>query len=233
MNDLETKRLTGRIELKADSADPGAGTFTGYGSVFNDPHPTSSWMLDSDWKDVVVPGAFKKTLADHKARGSVPAMCLQHASYSNPIGVWRELKEDDHGLFCRGELATKTQRGAEVYELMKLGALTGLSIGFRPTTYELDEKKKVRSITEVDLFEISPVTIPGNGSARVEDVKSLIAGGRPQNIRYLEQVLRDAGLSRSEAKAVLADGFKALALRDAAADDVIEALNRAAARVHP
>ena len=48
-----------------------------------------------------------------------------------PIGVFDEIVEDDHGLVVKGRLALKTQAGQEAYELLKMGALDGLSIGFK------------------------------------------------------------------------------------------------------
>ncbi|HAW81166.1 MAG TPA: HK97 family phage prohead protease, partial [Balneola sp.] len=57
----------------------------------------------------------------------------------------------------KGRLAMGTQRGREVYELMKMGALDGLSIGYRvdPKGTYYDEKGKRRYLKTVDLMEIS------------------------------------------------------------------------------
>ncbi len=46
-----------------------------------------------------------------------------------PIGVFDSIKEDDHGLYVKGRLALQTQAGGEAYELFKMGALDGISIG--------------------------------------------------------------------------------------------------------
>lgn len=214
MNDLEIKRLAKPFRVQTTDA---ARTFAGHGSVFDDPHPTSSWALPMDWLDVVKPGAFKKTLAEHKRRGTAPAMLFQH-DWDNVVGAYQEVGEDEDGLDLKGKLAAsaKTPAGADLYELVSMGALTGLSIGFRPMKVKLDEKAKTREILEVELHEVSLVTIPGAPSARIQDVKS----ADPTRIkRRIEDALRDAGLSRQEAKALIADGFKGLSLRDAAAED--------------
>lgn len=214
MSDLEIKRLAKPFRVQTTDA---ARSFAGHGSVFDDPHPTSSWALSMDWVDVVKPGAFKKTLAEHKKRGTVPAMLFQH-DWDNVIGAYSEVSEDDDGLNLSGKLAqsAKTPAGADLYELVSMGALTGLSIGFRPVKVKLDEKAKTRELLEVDLHEVSIVTIPGNANARIQDVKS----ADPARVkRRIEDALRDAGLSRQEAKALIADGFKGLSLRDAAVED--------------
>jgi len=174
--DTETERCE-RLDCRADiefkfaSGAAEEGAFRGFGSVFNEPHETSSSMLGRNWKDEIAPGAFSRTLAEHKARNSFPAMLYMH-DLGTPIGAWQKLQETDHGLLCEGRLALKTQKGAETYELMKIGGMRGLSIGFRPAKYELDEKAKLRTITEIKLFEISPVTIPADPSAFVTDVKA-------------------------------------------------------------
>ena len=100
------------FEVKAVSDD---GLFSGYGSVFG--------VLDS-YKEVVAPGAFAESL-----QGRMPALLWQHRA-GEPIGVYTAVREDAVGLYVEGKLALKTARGAEAYELLKMRALSGLSIGF-------------------------------------------------------------------------------------------------------
>lgn len=224
MSDIERKRLAKAFRVQTVDE---IRSFSGHGSVFDDPHPTSSWALPMDWTDVVKPGAFKRTLADHKKLGTLPAMFYQHDP-DNLIGAYSSVIEDGDGLQLEGKVAqsAKTPAGADIYELLSMGALTGLSIGFRPIKVRLDEKTKTREIQEAELHEVSLVTIPGQGSARVEDVKAL--RDDPSKLkRHLEEALRDAGLSRTEAKAFLADGFKALDLRDADPEALKSALSEA------
>ncbi len=209
------------------------GKITGNGAVFDEVHGTSSYSLPMDWNDTIRPGAFSRTLADHRKRGIMPAMLLQHDTMSLPIGVWTRAEESGDGLALEGQLAVATPRGAEVYELMKMGAMTGLSIGFSVVKARTDDKQKLREIVEIDLHEVSPVTFPGIDSARITDVK----GADPALLkRKIEAALRDVGLSAKEAKAFIADGFEALAQRDVAAggdDEVSAALRSLAAFIHP
>lgn len=200
------------------------GTFEGHGAVFNRPHPTSSWMLDWDWQDVIAPGAFTKTLAEHNKLGVKPPLLYMHER-GNVCGALSLLEEDQDGLKVAGQvsLSAKVPCGATIYELMRMAGLTGLSIGFNATKVELDEDTKVRTILELQLNEQSIVDIPGGPAARISDVKS----GDPRLKQALETALRDAGLSRREAKALLADGFDAL--RDAAVRDELEQRDAATA----
>jgi HK97 family phage prohead protease len=48
-----------------------------------------------------------------------------------PIGRWLSIREDSHGLHVEGKLSLGVARAREVHELMKSGALDGLSIGFQ------------------------------------------------------------------------------------------------------
>lgn len=243
IDDLEVKRLGRPFAVKSVDEQ---GTFEGHGAVFNELHPTSSWRLPMDWQDRILPGAFAATLTDHQKRGTYPAMLYMHER-GNVVGAWREMAEDADGLRVKGQVAlsARTPSGAPLYELLKLGALNAMSIGFRVTKSAQDEKEKIRDIQEVELGELSIVDVPGIASARITDVKS----ANPALLkRKIEEALRDAGLSREEAKAFIADGFKALrdaaageeqhsekdeaALRDAAASvDLVSRVRAVAARI--
>jgi uncharacterized protein len=238
--DHETKRLRRPFSVKALDDQ---GLFEGHGAVFGDTHPTSSWRLPSDWNDTIAPGAFAKTLAEHKRIGSLPAMLYMHER-GNVVGAWRSMIEDADGLDVKGQvsMAAKAPSDVTLYELLKMGGLNAMSIGFEPKKYELDEKKKLPTLTEIELDELSIVDVPGIPEARITDVKS----ADPARLkRKIEEALRDAGLSREEAKAFIADGFTALrdaaaeeqaapALRDAAADDGLRAsLRRLRTAIHP
>lgn len=187
MQDEEKHHVEVFSEIKAmHETDPEKGTFEGYGSIFKNTDLGN---------DVIMPGAFTKSLANTGAKGV--KLLYQHKS-DMPIGVFDEISEDSSGLRVKGRLALNTQAGREAYELMKMGALDGLSIGFRvnPKAIEYDNKKRTRYIKEVDLMEISLVTFPMNPKARIRSVK-----GESLSIREWESGLRDAfSLSRSEAK---------------------------------
>ena len=175
------------FELKSvDTDEENMGMFEGYGSVFNNTDLGN---------DVILPGAFTKSLNKTGPKGV--KLLYQHKT-DMPIGVFESIEEDKRGLKVRGKLALKTQLGREAYELMKMGALDGLSIGFRvsPKGHSYDAKGKRRMIKEVELMEISLVTFPMNPRAKIRSVK-----GAEFTIREWENGLREVfQLSRSEAK---------------------------------
>ena len=203
------------FEYKAHQDDEEKGVFTGYGSIFGNKDLGN---------DVVVEGAFAKSIGKKGARAV--KMLYQHRQ-EEPIGVFDEIIEDRRGLKVKGRLAMGTQRGREVYELMKMGALDGLSIGYRvdPKGVDYDEKGKRRYLKSVDLMEISAVTFPMNPRARVQAVK-----GAERTVREWEELLRDAGsLSRNEAKVAASAVAVALEQRDAVKEEtpeVLDALSR-------
>ena len=178
-----------KSELKAwddENSSEEYGMFEGYGSVFGNKDLGN---------DVIEKGAFTKSIKRRTNKGV--KLLYQHKS-DMPIGVFDEIKEDDHGLVVKGRLALKTQAGAEAYELLKMGALDGLSIGFKinPSEVSYDRRANKRIIKEVDLMEVSLVTFPMNPQATVRSVK-----GQEISIREWEKGMRDAfNLSRSESK---------------------------------
>ncbi len=181
-----------------------SGVFTGYGSVFG--------VVDS-YGEIVAPGAFSQSLSDHKAKGTMPSMLWQHRS-AEPMGVYTEIIEDNIGLKVTGQIAMKTQRGAEAYELMKLRAITGLSIGFMPREDTRDKVSGITTLNVVDLWEVSPVTFPANDSARIQGVKSIEL---ISDLRSAERFLRDSGMSRNESVAFISR-VKSLAQSDSDED---------------
>ena len=182
------KYLVRPLEIKAVNDD---GTFEGYGSVFH---------IEDDYKDVVIPGAFVKSIAHHKSKGIMPALLWQHNS-AKPLGVWEEMAEDEHGLKCKGRLLIDdVQLAKEAHALLKAGAISGLSIGYRTIVDEYDRDSGVSTLKELELWETSLVTFPANDAARVTSVKS---------VRDFETFLRDAGgFSIAEAKTIALYGFK-------------------------
>ena len=186
------------LDIKSIQENDGERVFSGYGSTFGNVDRVN---------DIVEKGAFSKSLEKHKADGSMPSLLLHHDLH-RPIGVWTKMEEDDYGLAVEGKLTKGVRDADEAYALLKDGALHSMSIGYRVTREEYDRKAGVNRLHEIALHEVSLVTIPANAEAIVGAVKN--ADGEP-DIRELERVLRDAGLSRKEAKAVLACGFKAIA----------------------
>lgn len=200
------------IKLVAES-----GIFEGYASVFN--------IVDKV-KDRIVKGAFKDSLEKFSRSGSMPPLLWQHNAFE-PIGVWHEMYEDDHGLFVKGELfINELATAREAYKLLKEKVVTGLSIGYLAINSYRDEKQGVRVLTKVDLQEISLVTFPANEYARVSN---FCQTQQIPSERELESILRNSGFSRRQAKGVVACGYKGLqqGTEDEEIKRLVEIINKA------
>lgn len=170
------------------------GVISGYGAVFD----------NKDFADdVIEKGAFSKCLAEKQTY----PMLWQHNT-DQPIGIWEECSEDEHGLLLKGRLLVDdVQQAREAYALYKNGIINGLSIGFmcNSCTWEERDRDFIRHLTEIKLFEVSLVTFPCNEKAVVTDVKST-----DLTIRSAERALLDCGFSHKQAKTILSKGFKAI-----------------------
>ncbi len=135
------------------------GHFEGYASVFN--------VVDRG-NDLILPGAFKRSLVD---RGAAGVKFLWQHDPKEPVGILDEIYEDARGLYVRGRLILDVGRAREAYKLLGVGALDGLSIGFH-TLKSNQRTDGVRILTQVDLWEISLVTFPMNEQARISAFKT-------------------------------------------------------------
>ena len=209
------KYLNRPIEIKAVNED---GLFSGYASVFEE--------IDS-YRDIVKRGAFEKTLAESESKGRAVPILWQHDA-AKPIGVYTELKEDEHGLYVEGQLNMDVQQAREALSLLRQKALSGISIGYNSVRYDTDVKSGVRRLYELKLYEASLVTFPSCDGARVTDVKTILADGQLPSLPEFEDFLCEAGFSRSQAKAIAGNGLTKLIRREVGSDED-EAIQRALA----
>ncbi|WP_374374971.1 HK97 family phage prohead protease [Tabrizicola sp.] len=189
MTDSTHSRLVPSFQVKADDS----GVIEGYASVFD--------IVDHGG-DIVVPGAFKASLAQHAREKSSPIMLWYHDP-AKPIGRWTELHEDGKGLYGVGKINLDTSAGRDAYASVKSGDVTGLSIGYRTSRSE-ELRTGGRKLIEVDLQEVSIVTFPMNPASRLTGVKHLAT--KAEAVEFL----REAGLSKDAAKRFAAGGFPAL-----------------------
>lgn len=144
-----------QVRFKAEDIE--GRTFSGYASTYD---------LDQGG-DIIMPGAFAKTLAE---RGDRVKVLWQH---SEPIGKPKSMREDDKGLYVEAQIS-KTRLGDEALELMRDGVIDSMSIGYSvPAGKSEMDQSGVRVIKEVKLYEFSAVTMPMNESAIITGVKSI------------------------------------------------------------
>lgn len=167
-------------------------TLEGYAAVFNT--PTRIRAVDGDFDETILPGAFKRSLAER-----TPVLQWDHgrdpAVGTAPIGDITDLREDDHGLLVRAQLYDhpSTER---VRMAIKGKSVKGMSFRFGvPEGGEDWPARDRREIRDADVHELGPVVFPAYKTTTVS-VRDLLAGLDPDErtalIRELAAELRRA-----------------------------------------
>lgn len=168
---MEKQILTVPFSLNAlDSEEE--GVVSGYASAFD---------VETSYGQVFKKGAFSESLQNFKK-----IKVLFNHSWDDIVGVPLEMYEDNIGLFTCTKLLTKTQKGADMYEMLKAGALDAFSIGFYVNEYSevVENGNTKRLITNASVIEYSLVTFPANKAAIVTQVNS-----EPQNLLFNTDML--------------------------------------------
>lgn len=159
MNGIEYKSI-GIGELTLKDIDQATGRILGYFSTFGN--------IDSD-NEMIMPGAFAKTLAQNSRR-------IKHLYQHNPLmplsGVKKGnliLTEDPKGLAFDSTIS-QTSYGKDTIQLYVDGVIDEHSIGFNTITKT--EKKDYTELNEIRLWEGSTVTWGANEEAGTTAVKS-------------------------------------------------------------
>ncbi|MQB00503.1 MAG: HK97 family phage prohead protease [Actinobacteria bacterium] len=180
------------VEFRASDPVGDGRTLEGYAAVFNEPTSIDSW--EGSFDEQIGRGAFSKTLSER-----TPVLQFDHGrdtrTGSLPIGAIQDIKEDQRGLFVSARLF---ENGVvePIRQAIEAGAIDGMSFRFRVIQDEWRDKdgKKlqgeellellwdgagdrgplVRTIKEVELFELGPVVFPAYDSTSV-GVRSLLA----------------------------------------------------------
>ena len=176
------------FEVKRDTISA-EGEFEGYASTFGGAPDSGG--------DIIAKGCFAKTLKNKGRQGAGIAMLWSHDSRA-PVGAWKLLQEDEKGLFVKGQVHPNAKPdGIPVLDIMRMGGIKGLSIGYSTVLSDIDDKKKIRTLKEVELWEVSLVTFPMNTRASITSVKGILEAKTP---RELEGALREAGMPHEASK---------------------------------
>ncbi len=184
------KMFLGVSEFKA--LDDGSMSFSCYGNTKGN--------VDHAW-DRVIDGAYQASIAENEQKGTMPKMFWMHDAYSTPVGVWSAMREDEKGLFLEGRLAN-TDKGREIYELMKMGAIDSFSIGYSVVKEKWNDEMRCNDLIEIKIREVSAVTFACNEESRLVELKSKLEINEYPTKRELERFLNECGLSRKQATAI-------------------------------
>ncbi len=154
---MQYKSFEGTLEFKEDSQD-NYFTITGLASTFGNVD-----FVD----DVVEKGAFKKSL-----KKRTPKFLWQHNMREAPIGKITNIKETDTGLEFTALMPKDDARVRDTFmPQIKVGSLDTFSIGYRVELAGFNDKTGIRTLKEIDLYEISLVTFPANDKAVLQSYK--------------------------------------------------------------
>lgn len=158
------KHLYKSFEMKADDSGKIAGFFSTYEKT-----PDS-------YGDIIEAGAFTKTLEKRKESGHPFPLCFNH-DFSAVIGAV-EAEEREKGPYVEGEFLN-TQLGQDVREMVKSGAIYQFSFAYdvlkrRDPNAEEKAAGVTNVLQEVEVYEVSVVTVPANQNAIITEVKTAL-----------------------------------------------------------
>lgn len=143
-------------ETRSGAADWSGTTLYGHAAVFN------TWATIAGlFKERIAPGAFTKTLRDNP-----DVLALYHHEYGQIIGRTTSgtlrLQQDTIGLRFEVDVDPRSPVGAHVLSAVERRDVHGCSYGFRVTgqSWQDDDDLPMRTITEVQLFEITITPTP-------------------------------------------------------------------------
>ena len=151
-------------------------------------------------------------------------MFLNHSSDSIPIGEWSSFEFSPSGMTAEGRIFMNTSAGRDMHTIMTESPTMfgGVSVGAYAEDYQMVNADGERDqsdeayfqITKGGLREVSVVMYPNNPEANVSRLEYFRPDGSA-NLKILEQALRDAGLSKSDAVAAASTFKRVLEQRDA------------------
>ena len=173
------------IQLKADEAGKISGFFSTY-----DKTPDS-------YGDIIEPGAFTGTIERRKATGHPFPMCFNH-DFSAVIGAIETIEEKENGPYIEGGFLD-TQLAQDVRKMCLSGAIWQFSFAYevlkrRDPTEEEKKAGVMNVLQELEVFEISVVTVPANQNAVATEVKGaeLETKQGKRNSKADEDTIREA-----------------------------------------
>ena len=150
LSNIIERRFYADVELRVDDTEEGG--ITGYAAVFD------KWSEDLGFfKEKIEKGAFARSIKDHDIRALInhdPNLLLGR-NKNKTLKLW----EDDKGLGYDVKLPD-TSYANDLKESIRRKDITQNSFGFQTVQDEWSKDGKRRTLLEVKLFDISPVTFP-------------------------------------------------------------------------
>ena len=108
--------------------------------------------------DVVTAEAWAKGVENYRRN---PVLLYQH-KHDSPIGRVDKITVDKKGIFVEAAVSEAAERNQGIQTLIRDGALKSFSVGFRVKDGKYNREDDSMMITDVELMEISVVSVPCN-----------------------------------------------------------------------
>jgi len=155
------ERITMAAEVRAIATEDGSLKIGGYAATFNNE------ATGLNFREVIAPGAFKRTLATDNPI----FLLINHDTESLPLASTQSgtmsLREDQTGLYMEATLDPKNPRAAELASALERGDVDKMSFAFTVASGGEDRSEGLRTLTDLDLFEVSVVTWPAYDATSV------------------------------------------------------------------
>jgi Escherichia/Staphylococcus phage prohead protease len=166
---LHRSYLSGPLEIREDGR-----TITGLAAPYGT--PVEIHEAGRSYTESLVRGAFAD---DTTSPNTIPLMARHPKSDDTlPIGVTLTLREENDGLHGDWKVS-KTELGDEVLELVRDGAISGLSIGFIPNQDRWSTDKRNVQRVRAHLDHVAIVRVPAYPTARIMGVRAAQASTAP------------------------------------------------------
>ena len=173
------------FDLEVKDVDAKSGVVAGYFSAFG--------MVDSDG-DILMPGAFKRSIQDWGVEGKQRIKHLLNHNPSQPLGKLTVLNEDNYGLYYESKIGSH-QLGKDFIKMVESGLIGEHSIGFK--TLREQKGSDANEIHDVMLFEGSSLTAWGaNENTPLIGMKGIKNMDKIQDqIKAFEKFIRDSDVT--------------------------------------
>lgn len=183
---MQTKTFPARIKLNPDddgteledaATDDSVGQFEALVSVFG---------TKDSYGEVVMPGAFTKSLAEWETKGDPIPVYWSHR-LDDPdfnIGHVIEAKETDDGLYIKAQLDLDNPKAVTTHNLLRSRRVTDFSFSFDVPAGGAKEGDSALELHEINLYEVGPTPIGANPDTQLIGVKA----GRVLSAKNVETI---------------------------------------------
>lgn len=155
------EKITMDVEIRALDTQDGSIRIGGYAATFN------KEATGLNFREVIAPGAFTRTLQT----GNPVFLLVNHDMGELPLAATQsgtlQLSEDKVGLRMEADLDPSNPRAAEVASALRRGDVNKMSFAFSVAEGGQTREEGLRTLTDLDLYEVSIVTLPAYDSTTV------------------------------------------------------------------